>query len=375
MIQPVINAADFLMPHPEHIQNGCGMFDLRKNYHFTVDPFFTELVPLIGQLLSVNQHGEDLFFGKAKGQMAEEAYTLEISESQIVALASSVPGLHHAIETLRQLNLATEGRIPCCSISDKPTYRWRGFMLDCSRHFFSVKEIKKLIDVAAMHHLNVFHWHLTDDQGWRFPVRGYELLETVASKRCDIRYPDYKVSYGGFYTREDIHDVVAFAHERQMTVVPEVDSPGHVSALLAAYPELGCSGGPYQVRDQWGVFPEVLCVGNEASFAFMQAVIYSLCELFPDPYIHIGGDECPSVAWENCPRCQAKAKELGIVPSVLQGWYTMKIVKMVKMPVRFLSDGMSFWISMMVSHCRKALSFFHGEELQPLQRQLVVDIK
>ena len=189
--------------------------------------------------------------------------------------------------------------------------------LDSARHFWSVDQVKRYLDVMAMYKLNRFHWHLTDDQGWRIEILSYPLLTQVGAWRegtmvgHDFSSNDH-IRYGGFYTQDEIREVVDYAAARGITVVPEIDLPGHMLAALAAYPELGCSGGPYATWTRWGVSDQVLCVGRESTFRFLEAVLAEVAELFPGPYIHIGGDECPKGAWEQCPDCQAKIRELGL---------------------------------------------------------------
>jgi hexosaminidase len=202
-------------------------------------------------------------------------------------------------------------------------------MLDCARNFHSVKFIKHLLDVLTLQHINIFHWHLTDDQGWRLPVDQYPLLIEIGSKRRDTR--QYNRFKGGFYTKEDIKDIVAFAAERHIEVVPEIDLPGHTSAVLAAYPGLGCTGGPYRVEERYGIFEDVLCAGNNDIFPLAEAVFDTLAELFPSKYVHIGGDEVRFNNWEKCPKCEKRLEELGLnSPKQLQSWITARLAKMLR---------------------------------------------
>ena len=201
-------------------------------------------------------------------------------------------------------------------ISDSPRFSWRGMHLDCSRHFFSVAFVKKFLDLLAMHNMNVFHWHLTDDQGWRIEIKKWPKLVTVGSQRTgtiigtnsDI---DDKVPYGGYYTQAEAREIVAYAAARHITVVPEIDMPGHMLAALASYPELGCTGGPYQVGHYWGVYKDVLCVGNEKVYQFVEDVLTEIMDIFPSEVIHIGGDETPTDKWLQCPKCQAVNAQYG----------------------------------------------------------------
>jgi len=188
-------------------------------------------------------------------------------------------------------------------------------MLDVARHFQSADFVKRYIDILALHNINRFHWHLTDDQGWRIEIKAYPKLTVIGSQREQTVVGRNTGEYdgkphGGFYTQEEIKDIVKYAQDRYITVIPEIDLPGHMLAALAAYPELGCTGGPYEVAGSWGVFDDVLCPGKEETFTFLESVLSEVIELFPSEYIHIGGDECPKVRWEECSDCQARIKEL-----------------------------------------------------------------
>lgn len=322
-------ASELLMPLPHHLDEKEGSFRLHTGRTLSFDPLFEDVATLATEQLHCTIGGEDILFKKVDSLEGEE-YHLKVSRTQIVIKASEPSGAFCALQTLRQMALANDNTIPCCIIEDKPAFCWRGFMLDTSRHFFSVAFIKKLIDVASMHHLNRFHWHLTDDQGWRIKVEGYDKLETVASKRTLLNYTDGRV-YGGIYSDEDILEVQAYAHQRHMMVIPEIETPGHASALLAAYPEFGCTGGPYEVQDRWGIFDEVMCAGNDSLMLFLKATITKTVQLFSDPYIHIGGDECPHTAWESCPKCNQRMEKEGLTSAKeLQSWMTSEICKMVE---------------------------------------------
>ena len=261
-----------------------------------------------------------------------ESYCMAI-DSQVIDISSaSGAGIYRGLQTLRQLLLSgcRQGAcvIPCGIIEDTPRFPWRGFMLDCSRYFYSVEFIKKLLDALSLHHINIFHWHLTDDQGWRFPVRRYPLLAEIGSKRRDHRHRNRFT--GGFYTEEEIQDIVSFAACRHIEVVPEVDFPGHASAILAAYPGLGCTGGPYRVEDRFGVFDDVLCAGG-GLFPLAEAVFDTLGELFPSRYVHIGGDEVRFGRWAECPKCQKQLAALGLSsPKQLQSWITSRLAAMLR---------------------------------------------
>ena len=272
--------------------------------------------------------------GKAKGafflrdtSLGAEAYSIEVGSNRMVVRASGLSGILYALETLRQLlpaaiygqQVALKERwvLPACTIRDEPRFAWRGMHLDSSRHFWSIDEVKRYLDVMAMYKLNRFHWHLTDDQGWRIEIKAYPLLSQISCWRegtmvgRDFSSNDH-IRYGGFYTQDEIREVVAYAAARGITVVPEIDLPGHMLAALAAYPELGCTGGPYAAWTRWGVSDQVLCVGKESTFEFLETVLSEVAELFPGEYIHIGGDECPKDEWKKCPDCQARIRELGL---------------------------------------------------------------
>ena len=243
-----------------------------------------------------------------------EGYLLTVSQKGVSIQGGSAAGVFYGIQTLRKA--VKEGPImnPVV-ITDAPRFVWRGMHLDCSRHFFSVDFVKKFIDLLALHNMNRFHWHLTDDQGWRIEIKKWPKLISVGSKRSgtiigtnsDI---DDGIPYGGYYTQEEARDIVRYAQERHITVIPEIDMPGHMLAALASYPELGCTGGPYQVGHYWGVYKDVLCVSNERVYQFVEDVLTEIMDIFPSEVIHIGGDETPTDKWLQCPRCQALQKQL-----------------------------------------------------------------
>lgn len=256
-----------------------------------------------------------------------EGYELTVTPDNITVKASSHRGIFYAIQTMKQLfPTAVYGKsmaantvwaMPCVNIKDEPRFGYRGVMIDVSRHFFSADEMKRIIDVMAVHKLNTLHWHLTDDQGWRIEIKRYPLLTEYGSirKKTMIRkeWDNYdNTPYGGFYTQEQIKDIVKYAAKRCITIIPEIDLPGHMMAALACYPNLGCTGGPYEVSSQWGVRDDVLCPGKEETFKFIEGVLTEVMQLFPSKLIHIGGDECPKVRWEKCPLCQARIKAEGI---------------------------------------------------------------
>ena len=249
----------------------------------------------------------------------KEGYQLEVSADGVVITGNSEAGVFYGIQTLRKSLPEYEGTIelPAGTVKDYPRFGYRGTMLDVSRHFFPVDSIKRFIDMLAMHNINRFHWHLSEDQGWRIEIKSRPLLTEKGSKRAETvigrnsgKY-DGK-PYGGFYTQEEAKEIVAYAADRHIIVIPEIDMPGHMMGALSAYPELGCTGGPYEVWTQWGVSEEVLCAGNDATLKFIEDVLGEIIEIFPSEYIHVGGDECPKTRWKTCPKCQARIKALGI---------------------------------------------------------------
>lgn len=249
-----------------------------------------------------------------------EAYQLKVDASQVVISSPSEAGVFYGIQTLRKAVDVAEGsnvELPAVEIKDQPRFGYRGMMLDVGRHFFSMDEIKTYIDMMALHNINRFHWHLSEDQGWRIEIKKYPKLTEIGSMRKEtvIGHNSGKYDgkpYGGFYTQEQAKEIVAYAAERYITVIPEIDLPGHMQAALAAYPELGCTGGPYEVWTQWGVSDNVLCAGNDQTIQFIKDVLAEIVEIFPSEYIHVGGDECPKVKWSTCPKCQARITALGL---------------------------------------------------------------
>ena len=254
-----------------------------------------------------------------------EGYRLTVDRKGVTVRAGDADGLTNGVRTLLQLlPFSGDSRrpvLPACHIEDYPRFRWRGMHLDVARHFFPVSFIKKYIDLLSQHKMNVFHWHLTDDQGWRLEIGAYPRLTEVGAMR---READGSL-YGGFYTQDDVRSVVAFARERGVTIVPEIDLPGHVRAVLAAYPELGCRREAMPVPSEWGIFDDVLCVGSEEVRRFTETVLAEVIDLFPGRYMHIGGDECPTVRWADCPRCRAAAEEHGGGADQLQRWFVDRV--------------------------------------------------
>lgn len=249
----------------------------------------------------------------------KEAYRLEVTKDKIIITGASEAGVFYGIQTLRKSMPGGGAKtilVPAV-INDAPRFGYRGMMLDVARHYQPVSFVKKFIDLLAMHNINRFHWHLTEDQGWRVEIKQYPKLTELGSVRKETVIGNNSTEYdgmphGGFYTQEEIKEVVAYAQERYITTIPEIDLPGHMLAALTGYPQYGCTGGPYEVATSWGVFDDVLCAGNEETYTFLENILTEVMEIFPSELIHIGGDEVPKVRWEECLKCQAKIKELGI---------------------------------------------------------------
>ena len=250
-----------------------------------------------------------------------DGYLLVVSSNTISIKGNSAAGVFYGVQTLRKSIPAVSSgctiSFPSTIIRDYPRFSYRGMHLDCCRHFFSTDEVKRYIDLLTLHNMNVFHWHLSDDQGWRIEIKKYPRLTTVGSKRsCTIANFSKNIydsiPYGGFYTQDEIRQIVAYAKARHITIIPEIDMPGHMLAALASYPELGCTGGPYAVGTTWGVFNDVLCVGKDNTFKFVRGVLDEVMSLFPSKLIHIGGDEVPRDRWKACPSCQKRIADEGL---------------------------------------------------------------
>ena len=330
-----------IVPYPNHLETGRGTYrvtdrpvtcDSRTDERTqrAVVGFAARLATVTGGTNPVTVADEVPASGirfVTDKSLPAEGYELNVDGEGIEVRASQFPGFLYALQSLEQLLPAavygTEPapdaawEVPCVKIADAPRFAYRGMHLDVARHFFSVDEVKRYIDVMAIHKLNTLHWHLTDDQGWRIEIKRYPELTAVGSiRKATVVRKEWGTydgtPYGGFYTQDEIRDVVKYAADRGVTVIPEIDLPGHMLAALTAYPELGCTGGPYEVWGRWGVADDVLCPGREKTFEFLEGVLTEVMELFPSEYIHIGGDECPKVRWEKCPRCQAKIRQLGL---------------------------------------------------------------
>lgn len=299
--------------------------------------------------------GKDGFDFKYNPNMAAEEYFINIDNDEVDVEASGLGGFVYACETLKQMLPAAiyGGKkakanwvLPCAKIFDQPRFGYRGMHLDCSRHFWSVEETKRYIDVMTAYKLNTLHWHLTDDQGWRIEIKSYPRLTEVGAWRdgtCIGKDMDSSdgIRYGGYYTQDQLRDVVQYAAARGITVIPEVDLPGHMVAALTSYPELGCTGGPYKVWPRWGIAKDILCAGKEEVFTFLENVLSEVMDIFPSKYIHIGGDECfdpfdkeAVFPWDVCPKCNARMRQLGIkkgpeAKHQLQNYVTARVQKFI----------------------------------------------
>ena len=357
-----------VIPYPQSVEVVKGTFKgagANFNCDQSVDPKSQALIKELADRMTfvsgrISSYATPVGLGndcaKVKGfiflkdtSLADEEYSINITTKNCTVRASSYNGFLYAIQTLKQLtsvSIFSENTdssekfyFPCVKIQDKPRFGYRGMHLDCSRHFFSVDEVKKYLDVMAIYKLNRFHWHLTDDQGWRVEIKKYpKLTEIGAFRNGTVIKKDWGsndgIRYGGYYTQEQMRDIVAYASKLGIEVIPEIDLPGHMMGVLAAYPELGCTGGPYEVWTRWGISDQVLCPGKDAMFTFLEDVFTELMDIFPYEYIHIGGDECPKTEWEKCPACQASIKELGIkadahhtAEQFLQSYVTARVQK------------------------------------------------
>lgn len=352
-----------LIPYPLSVEAGYGTFDvsgstfyadtlLGSRTYAAVEDFRSKLSEASGKASAWVQNPSAAGFAVVcDPSLGNEEYKLDVTRRGVVVKASGLNGAVYALETVKQLlpvgiyapqkagNCSWE--LPAVKISDKPRFSYRGLHLDPARHFFDVAEVKRYIDIMVMHKMNTFHWHLTDDQGWRIEIRKYPKLTEVGAYRNKTLIGHLSSNqgfdhtrYGGFYTQDQIREVVEYAASKGVTVIPEIDLPGHMLAALAAYPEYGCTGGPYEVWGQWGVSEDVLCAGKEETFVFIEDVLTEVMELFPSEYIHIGGDESPKVRWEKCPACQARIRELGLKDTeehtaehYLQSYVTARVEK------------------------------------------------
>lgn len=338
-----------IIPKPVEMQISKGYFRLEKNVIITFQsPSLQETAQLlrlgIQQIRPSSVSIKNSVISTKNGISLEidsnhvvqkEGYSLAISATGIKLIGHDAVGVFYGTQTLLQL-IHQQSSLPFVQIKDYPRFGYRGMHLDVGRRIFSVTFLKKYLDLLALYKFNTFHWHLTEDQGWRIEIKRYPKLQSVAAYRNETIIGHKKDSphrfdgkpYGGFYTQEEVKEIVAFAQKRNITVIPEIEMPGHARAALAAYPQLGCTGGPYQTATFWGVFDDVFCAGNDSTFTFLQNVLDEVLPLFPSKYVHIGGDECPKVRWKSCPKCQKRMQENHLKDEhELQSYFIQKMEK------------------------------------------------
>lgn len=294
-----------------------GNEDMARNAQFLQ----TYLTDQLGYTLRIEPGiaSEGIVLKLNEGQ-ASEGYTITVDADRVLVEATSPAGIFYGIQTIRKavpVEIGAVVGLPAGIITDAPRFAYRGAHLDVCRHFYSVDSVKTYIDMLVLHNMNKFHWHLTEDQGWRMEIKQFPKLTEIGSVRNGTMIrkdwnSNDSIQYGGFYTQEECREIVKYAADRYITVIPEIDMPGHMVAAVTAYPELGCTGGPYEVRTIWGVSEELLCAGNEKVYDFVDKVLDEVMDVFPSKDIHIGGDECPKTEWEMCPKCQSKIKALGL---------------------------------------------------------------
>ncbi|MGN6416743.1 MAG: glycoside hydrolase family 20 protein [Pseudobacter sp.] len=338
-----------LIPVPVNAQYGQGfctiskqtVIDAGKEWKY-VTAFLNDLIKQeIGNSLTVIENTNRVSVRLRTDTLLvrePEGYLLEVNGFNVNLTAHDAAGIMHGVQTLRQIWKKENGalKVPVARIHDYPRFSYRGMHLDVCRHFFPVSFIKQYIDLLSLYKFNTFHWHLTDDQGWRIEIKKYPRLQTVAAWRDETMIGHKKElphrfdgkRYGGYYTQEQVKEIVQYAAERRITVIPEIEMPGHAQAALAAYPQLGCTGGPYKTATFWGVFDEVFCAGKDSTFTFLQDVLDEVITLFPSDYIHIGGDECPKTRWKACPHCQQRIKTQNLKSEdELQSYFVSRVTK------------------------------------------------
>ena len=330
-----------IIPNPVQLQQQDGNFDLNQktiiissgNCGTAIAALESALTTALGKhprTTRLSFRSSNIIKFKTDPQLAQkygtEAYRLEITPKQVIITGATPAGVYYGVQTLRQLlppdafksAAAQSYSLPCLKILDHPAFKWRGMMVDSCRHFLPVDAIKRFIDTMALYKFNTMHWHLTEDQGWRIEIKKYPRLTQIGSVRAESPKPGNRNQGDGqqygpyFYTQDQIREIVAYAKARFITIVPEIEMPGHSLAALASYPNLGCTGGPYKVRTSWGVEPDIYCAGNDEVFTFLQDVLTEVMELFPSTFIHVGGDEAPKARWKKCPKCQARIKAQGL---------------------------------------------------------------
>ena len=350
-----------IIPRPAGMETRPGAFELRPRTRIVTDAASAPDGALLAEMLG-RATGFPLPVTRERGGEADvivvrreagsigpigpmgpmpEGYRLEVAREKVTITSPGAAGAFYACQTIRQLLPAeilnekpvggVPWTLPCALIEDGPRFPWRGLMLDVSRHFATAKFVKKFIDAMALHKFNVFHWHLTEDQGWRIEIKKYPRLTEIGAHRAQtvrgLNTDCYDgTPHGGFYTQDEIREVVAYAAARHVTIVPEIEMPGHAQAALAAYPELACTRGPFKVMERWGISGDVYCAGNERVYGFLEEVLTEVLELFPGRFIHIGGDECPKERWLACPKCRTRMRKEGLKDGhQLQSYFVRRI--------------------------------------------------
>ncbi|WP_262886763.1 beta-N-acetylhexosaminidase [Mucilaginibacter humi] len=323
-----------IVPYPISVSTTASKFVISKNTVIRIDANNAELrqiaQTMAGELknhvggivaIATNNSGKVansivLTLNSTADTLGDEGYKLSVHPDGIIISANKPQGIFYGLQTFKQLlpvrATGSTVTIPATNIIDKPRFKWRGLMLDVGRYFYSVDFIKKYLDYMAMYKLNTFHWHLTEDHGWRIEIKKYPKLTQVGAgaqvHSSIVRLTVDNNPHGGYYTQDQVREIVAYAKDRYITVVPEIEMPGHSLAALVAYPELSCTGGPFKMPVLWGIQKDVYCPGNEQTFTFLQDVLTEVAALFPGPIIHIGGDECPKDRWKLCPKCRPASK-------------------------------------------------------------------
>lgn len=361
-IVPLANAQEVsIIPEPVNLDLKTGTFTINQKTKIVYEKgnvdlraigekLSDQINELTGFQLEVTGGGQNnaqqniyLSLNKKPDTLGNEGYSLDVNKNGIQAKANKEAGIFYAAQTIYQLiptdrekdEQLSSVTVPAVEISDYPRFGWRGLMLDVGRYFYSVDFIKEYIDNIAMHKMNTFHWHLTEDHGWRIEIKQYPKLTEIGAWRDGTQFSRFqgdinKNPHGGFYTQDQIREVVKYAQERYITIIPEIEMPGHATAALSAYPELSCTGGPFIIPDHWGIQKEIFCAGNEQTFEFLENVLAEVADLFPSPIIHIGGDEAPKDRWKACAKCQKRIKDENLKDEhELQSYFITRIEKFV----------------------------------------------
>jgi len=314
-----------IIPKPQSILLSEGNFVFNQNTIWMNDSLFDKEVDYLKSIIQYKKRGHSNFILiKTDSVLKEEEYYMNVGIDTLEINASTKKGLMHAIQTIRQITMLNSSHVPCVTIKDFPAFQWRGMLLDCSRHFMDKEFVKRYIDLLALHKMNVLHWHITEDQGWRIAIDSFPRLTEIGAWRTE---KDGSI-YGGFYSKEDINEIIDYASQMHILVVPEIELPGHCQAALSAYPNLSCTGDSIPVQTDWGVFKDIYCAGNDTVFSFLEQVLDQVIEMFPSLYIHIGGDEVPTYRWENCVKCQARIQEEDLANEhQLQSYFINRVAK------------------------------------------------